>query len=457
MPIADSRPETKPRIVPDREASVPIQRRCRERLEELGDSQRLRYLPFGYPFKARGVRPERGEMSPLDERELDRLRVDLESDRVERKETAADTSKLRRNICALANDLPGRSLPGVVFIGIKDDGSCVGLPLTDQLLTKLAGMKDDGTIMPVPSLVVQRHVLSGCEVAVIVVEPSRGPPVRYRGRVWVRVGPTVRLATPEEEQRLSERRQAGERSFDQRPAADATMEQLSLDYIESHYLPQAVAQEILDDNQRSVDQQLRSLRLVVDEVPTWGALMAFGRDPQGWVHGAYVQFLRIDGPEITDPIRNQKALTGRLEDVLRQLDELLKLNISVRTEVATESREVRSPDYPISALQQLARNAVMHRSYEGTNAPVQVYWYSDRLEIRSPGGLYGRITPDNFGTGAVDHRNPLVAEIMHHLGFAQRFGLGIPLARRELRHNGNPEPEFDFQPTHVFVTVRAAP
>lgn len=396
-------------------------------------------------------------MSPLGQRELDRLRVDLESDRVERKESAADASKLRRNICALANDLPGNGLPGVVFIGVKDDGSWAGLSVTDRLLTRLAGMKDDGTIMPIPSLVVQKHVLSGCEVAVIVVEPSRSPPVRYRGRVWVRVGPTVRQATPEEEQRLSERRRAAERPFDQRPAMDATVEELSLGHIASHYLPQAVAPEVLDENQRSLDQQLRSLRLLVGDIPTWGALLAFGRDPQGWVHGAYVQFLRIDGREITDPIRTQRALTGKLEDVLRHLDELLKLNISVRTEVATVSREVRSPDYPVAALQQLARNAVMHRSYEGTNAPVQVYWYSDRIEIRSPGGLYGQVTPENFGRGAVDHRNPLVAEIMHHLGFAQRFGLGIPLVHRALEQNGNPKPEFDFKPTHVFVTVRAAP
>ena len=70
-------------------------------------------------------------------------------------------------------------------------------------------MKDDGNIMPIPSLVVQKHILSGCEVAAIVVEPSRSPPVRFRGRVWVRVGPTVRQATPEEEQRLTERRLAG--------------------------------------------------------------------------------------------------------------------------------------------------------------------------------------------------------------------------------------------------------
>ena len=396
-------------------------------------------------------------MNPLGERELGRLLADLESDRVERKRSAADTDKLRRNICALANDLPGYGLPGAVFVGVDDDGGCADTPIDDRLLTKLAGMKDDGTVIPIPSLVVQKHILSDCEVAAVVVEPSRSPPVRYRGRVWVRVGPTVRLATPEEEQRLSERRLAGARTFDQRPVPNASAEELDLEYAESHYLPQAVAQEVLEDNQRSLDQQLRSLRLLVDGTPTWGALLGLGRDPQGWLPGAYVQFLRIDGTEITDPIRSQRVLTGRIEDVLRLLDELLKLNISVRTEVASASREVRSPDYPVAALQQLGRNAVMHRSYEGTNAPVQVYWYADRVEIRSPGGLYGRVTPENFGSGAVDHRNPLVAEIMHHLGFAQRFGLGVPLARKALVRNGNPEAEFDFGSTHVVVTVRAAP
>jgi ATP-dependent DNA helicase RecG len=46
---------------------------------------------------------------------------------------------------------------------------------------------------------------------------------------------------------------------------------------------------------------------------------------------------------------------------------------------------------------------------------------------------------------------------MHHLGFAQRFGLGIPLSREALHKNGKPPAEFVFQPTMVLVTVRAAP
>ena len=63
---------------------------------------------------------------------------------------------------------------------------------------------------------------------------------------------------------------------------------------------------------------------------------------------------------------------------------------------------------------------------------------------------------DNFGTGATDYRNHLVAEAMKVMGYVQRFGLGIPLATRELEKNGNAPPEFEFRPESVLVTVRRA-
>src|SRR5579884_1314037 len=404
-----------------------------------------------------GRPPGRGAIvTRLSDEELRRLRFDLESELVERKRTGGDRSSIRRTICAFANDLHGYGRPGVILIGVEDDGRCAQLRIDDEFLRTLAQMRSDGNILPLPSMSVERRVLDGCPVAVIAVEPSSGPPVRYQGRTWVRVGPTVREATPEEERRLAERRRAGDLPFDLRPAPEASLEDLDLDYLEGQYLPRAVAAEVLEGNGRPLEERLWSLRLARGRTPVFGAILGFGRDPQAWLPGAYVQFLRFDGTALTDPVRDQKVLTGRLEDVLRRLDELLELSVSVRTTIAGPPREVREPDYPVAALQQLARNAVMHCSYEGTNSPVRVHWYSDRVEIISPGGLYGQVTPDNFGRGATDYRNPLVAEIMHHLGFAQRFGVGIPLARRALAENGNPEPEFAFQPTYVIATLRPA-
>ena len=389
--------------------------------------------------------------------ELEALMSDLESDLVERKETAADGRKIRRNICAFANDLPAHDKPGVVLVGVRDDGSCASLSIDDELLKRLANIRGDGDILPLPSMTVQKRVLRNCAVAVVTVQPSSETPVRYHGRVWVRVGPSVREGSVADERLLGERRRASDLPFDMRPAAGATVDDLDLDFVRNQYLPNAVAGEVLERNERSLEHQLRSLRLMHAGAPTWGAILALGRDPQALVPGAYIQFLRILGKEITDPIAGQNQLTGRLDDVLRRLGELLELSVSVRTQVAGSMRERRRPDYPVDALRQLAHNAVMHRSYEGTNTPVRVYWFADRVEITSPGGLYGRITPETFGTGDTDYRNPLLAEVMHHLGFAQHFGLGVPLARKALASNGNPQPKFRFASTLVGVTVWAAP
>lgn len=108
------------------------------------------------------------------------------------------------------------------------------------------------------------------------------------------------------------------------------------------------------------------------------------------------------------------------------------------------------------APEQLSRNAVMHRTYEGTSAPVQVYWFDDRIEINSPGGPHGVVTAETFAEpGAVDYRNPILAEAMRVLGLVQRYGFGIPAAQRELRAAGQGEPEFRVTPHRVHCTVYA--
>ena len=313
-------------------------------------------------------------MARYSDSELAALLRDGESQLVEFKRNAADGAAIRRNVCAFANDLPGTSKAGVVFVGVENDGRCANAAIDEPFLRKLSEIRSDGAIMPQPSLTVEKRAVDGCEVAVVQVAPSAYPPVRYDRRVWVRVGPTIRQANADDERRLSERRRAADLPFDTRPAAAATPHDLDLNYAHYGYLPRVVAPEVLEHDRRGLAEQLLSLRMLDGDRPTWGALLALGRDPQRWLPGAYVQFLRVDGKDITDPVRTQKTLRGRLEDVLRRLTDLLELSVSVRTEVAGCVREQRRPDYPAAALRQLAWNAAMHRAYDdGSNAPVRVY------------------------------------------------------------------------------------
>ncbi|HEY7334850.1 MAG TPA: ATP-binding protein [Bryobacteraceae bacterium] len=397
----------------------------------------------------------------MEDSALEALLTDLESDRVERKASASDADKIGEAICAFSNDLPDHRAAGVLFVGANDGGGCAGLPVTDELLRNLAAFRGDGNILPIPSLVVEKRTLRECDIAVILVQPSDAPPVRYKGRTWIRVGPRRAIASPEEERRLSERRRAKDLPFDLRPISLATLADLDLEFFEKSYLPSSIASDVLAQNQRSLEEQLASFRFVSPgpaPVPTVTGLLAIGRDPRQFLGGAYIQFLRIDGTGLADPIRGQKAIGGRLPEMLRMLDEVLAANTSTAVDITSNPIEQRRADYPIAALQQVIRNAVMHRNYEGTNAPVRVTWFSDRIEVLSPGGPFGQVTPENFGTpGVTDYRNRHLAEVLRDLGYVQRFGVGIEITRREMARNGNPPPEFQATPANVLAILRPRP
>lgn len=397
----------------------------------------------------------------MTDQELEASLVDIESDNVERKESAADREKIREAICAFANDLPDHRTPGVLFIGATNNGQCANLAITDELLQTLSAMRADGNILPLPHMTVQKRTLRGCEMAVIEVHPSDAPPVRYKGVTWIRVGPRRAIASNEEERRLNEKRRFRDLPADIRPVHSASMDVLDEPLFRQVYLPSAIDSEVLARNQRSWTDQLMAVRFAhpgPQICPTVLGVLAVGKIPTDWLACAYIQFLRIDGTQLTDPIQSAKELRGPLSVLLSELDDLLKVNIQAAVDFTTGPIEVQRPDYPLVALQQIARNAVLHRSYENTNAPVRFHWFRDRVEIQNPGGPFGQVTRGNFGQpGAYDYRNPNLAAVMKELGYVQKFGMGIAIARQEMASNGNPPPDFQVEDSHVAAILRRRP
>lgn len=390
--------------------------------------------------------------------ELAQLLDDLESDRVERKESASDGDRVRQAICAFANDLPDHRQPGVLFIGVDDKGRPVGLSITDQLLQNLGSIRADGNILPLPSLTVQKRTLRGQDVAVVLVQPADAPPVRLKGTVWVRVGPRRAIASPDEERRLNEKRRYRDLPADIRPVTSASLDALDeLEFCRT-YLPSSVSTDVLEQNQRSLEHQLIAAKFAhpgPPVCPTLLGILTVGKTPTDWIPGAYVQFLRIDGTALGDPVQASRELLGPLPSLLNDLEDLLRINIQTAVTFTSGPVEVQKPDIPLVALQQIVRNAILHRSYENTNAPVRLYWFRDRVEIQSPGGPYGQVTKQNFGEpGAYDYRNPNLAAVMKELGYVQRFGFGIATAKREMQKNGNPPPEFQVEDSFVAVILR---
>ena len=203
------------------------------------------------------------------------------------------------------------------------------------------------------------------------------------------------------------------------------------------------------------DAAAKMNRSIHDTTPTVTGVLVLSRRPDQFLSGAYVQFLRVDGVEWGGPVVDEARCFGPLEEAQRELRVHLNAHNRTRVDITSGPVETRTSTYPMAALDQLTHNALMHRLYEGSAAPVRVYWFDDRIEIISPGGPYGTVRPETLGVpGVVDYRNPNVAEAMRVLGLVQRFGFGFEIARRELRGNGNPELELHANPSRVVCVVK---
>ena len=276
-------------------------------------------------------------MSNFSDAELMQAIAEGESDRVEFKESLSGSAaeRIREAICAFANDLPGRGAPGFVFVGVKDDGGIAGVAVTDQFLRQLADMKTDGNILPPPTLAVEKRILRGKEVALVIVEPSNSPPVRCRGAIHVRTGPRRGIATAQDERILNEKRRYGDRPFDALPVPTAGLSDLNLTQFGNEYLPAAFSDEILAANDRTLHEQLAATKMIeVAEQPmaTVLGLLVIGKNPQAFLPGSYAQFLRIGGNQLADDILDSDDIGGAIPDLLRRLDEKLRAHNRFRRE-----------------------------------------------------------------------------------------------------------------------------
>ena len=384
-----------------------------------------------------------------------------ESFRCERKadfSSKDNKDKICQTICAFANDISDSGQLGIIALGVSNDGTATGLEITDALESAVLNIRGEGKIVPLPSFVVKQQIYGGKAILRIEVAPSVSTPVKYDGRIWVRPGNSTRQASSEDERRLSDKRKHKEQPDDCQVLSHQSISDLNLAYFKTSYLPQAIARDVLDANGRTTEEQLASTKMTSDPAggfPTVLGMLCLGWSPSDAVPGDYVQFLRIDGKDITDPIMDDAPIHGNLDDLIRGTEAKFTAHNQTSVDLTSAAKEQRFLHYPKIALEQIFRNAVLHRLYLGTHSPIRVYWYSDRIEITNPGGPYGVVNKSNFGKpGITDYRNPNLAEAMRNLGHVQRFGVGISTANKALADNGNPIVEFNTEQGFVQATLR---
>lgn len=252
-----------------------------------------------------------------------------------------------------------------------------------------------------------------------------------------------------------------DRAFDVQPLPLATLADLDRVRFEHDYLPAAFAPDVLQANDRTIEQRLAVTKMIDaadSAVPTVLGILVLGKGTREFLAGAYIQFLRIAGKDLGDP-GGGRARGGGANFGVAAADRR-------QAGVAQPHLREHHGGHPGGAPLALPHRGPPAARPQRGDAPIV---RGDQragagLLVRRPdrdrqsGGPFGIVSVENFGEpGVADYRNPNLAEAMRVLGFVQRSGFGLAIARRALEENGNPPLELKVQPSHVTAIVRAAP
>ena len=212
---------------------------------------------------------------------------------------------------------------------------------------------------------------------------------------------------------------------------------------------------------KNSDEKILKLSAIVDEdTPTLAGMLVFGKYPQAYFPQLFVACVAIPGTQIGDigekeqRFNDNQRVEGTIEEMLAGTLAFLRRNMKTMVIVNEDGERIDRPEYPMRALREAVANALVHRDYSEytENAYVQVYMYSDRIEIINPGALYGQNKVEQLGTATImEARNPNIIKILEekdplineeNIKTLENRHTGIPTMRREMDKYGLPEPEF---------------
>lgn len=186
-------------------------------------------------------------------------------------------------------------------------------------------------------------------------------------------------------------------------------------------------------------------------VVTLNAVFLFSYYPQAYFPQLCITAVVVPGTKVGETgtmgerfLDNQR-IEGSIPEMLEAAIGFVRKNMRTKTIIDRDTgRRQDRTDYPMAAIREAVLNALVHRDYSihTEGMPIQILMFDDRMEIRNPGGIYGRIRIDQLGKTQPDTRNPVLAAALEILGVTENRYSGIPTIRRAMDEYGLREPEF---------------
>jgi ATP-dependent DNA helicase RecG len=372
--------------------------------------------------------------------------------------------------------IPTRIYESLSGLGNRRGGGTIIFGLEDATFRPLPGLDIAKTQADLSAYVDQKMsyplrleftpVLIGEATILAAVVPECPPahkPVYYRpknliGGSYLRVGNSNHeLSDPEVRAIL---RSTDRDDTDASPLTGATIEDLSAELVDAYRA--VLRQRRPDTALLGLDQVdlLLALQAVVRVgeaiVPTVCGMLFFGRDPQRWLPGAFTAFLQFAGTEIgsgTGPAYlDNVRIAGTIPAIVEEARRLIFARIRKRALLeGFVRREI--PEYPDWAYREAVVNAVAHRDYGVTGGHIQVRLFSDRIEVQSPGGLFGTVSEQNIEFEQ-STRNHAVVRLLVDYGLVEQRGIGINRMVQSMLEAGLGRPQFRDSLTSFQVVLK---
>lgn len=344
---------------------------------------------------------------------------------------------------------------GIIVFGLseKDDFAVLGVYDVQDLQKKVTEQCKE--MEPIV-----RALFSVCEIDGKMVVSAEIPgtdiserPVFYKGAGRMR-GSYIRVG--ESDEPMSEYEIYSYEAFRKRIRDDIRVvsnAKLSLFDTEklNEYISAVKSERINLANNVSDEEIMELMGITVDGVPTLAGIMTFSKYPQGYFPQLCITAVCIPGLEMGDTDDEQvrftdnRRITGPISEMLSEAVEFVRRNSRYKTIIDRDGKRIDKEEYPIKAVREAVLNALVHRDYSiyTENIPIRIEMYSDRMEIISSGGLYGRITIDSLGKVRPDTRNAALANMLEILHITENRYSGIPTICREFKQAGLPAPIFE--------------
>jgi len=350
-----------------------------------------------------------------------------EGRRLEFKERLPEKSDLAKTICAFANDAGGE-----LYIGIKDNPrSIVGVP-EDRLFEVENQISNIIFERCYPAILPNITFVSEEDKTLLKVKvyPGNTPPyyLKEKGKLhgtYVRIGSSNRLA--DETLLAGLERKRRNISYDSEIVMEKPVNELNIEPFKAFF--QEKTGETLDY------QTLKKLELLKTEqnidYPT-NALVLFSDDAlrNSLFHFAKVECARFKGTD-TEIFIDQKSITNNIAIQAEEAYNFVLRHINKGAKVEGVYT-VSSWEYPIKAIREVIRNAVVHRDYSLTGRDIKVAVFDNMVEITSPGTLLPSIDYSAMESRQSDARNKVIAPVFKHLGIIDQWGNGLQLIAREM-------------------------